>query len=156
MDLENLAHIADIAGSVAVVLSLVFVGMQVRQNTRAIRATTYNTIVQNSIAILAPQFMHQEFTEFMAKFQSDPQAATPAETARFHAIMLAAFRHWDNLYYQFRNGMLEGEMWESYHCTMSSWLDRAAWRDWFDAHAKMFSESLQALIRQRIASMPRG
>ena len=62
MDLENLAHIADIAGSVAVVLSLVFVGMQVRQNTRAIRATTYNTIVQNSIAILAPKFMHQEFT----------------------------------------------------------------------------------------------
>ena len=148
-----MSRIADIAGSIAVVLSLVYVGIQVRQNTRAIRATTYNTVVHNSLAILTPMYAQAEFTEYLQRVQSDPEAATPAEKLRFHINMLAAFRHWDNLYYQHRNGMLESEMWESYHRTMSGWVKNAAWRNWFIANADSFSESLQTLVGQRIASL---
>lgn len=154
MDLESLAHLADIAASVAVVLSLIFVGIQVRQNTRAIRATTYNAVVHNSIAILTPMYANAEFTEYLVRVQSNPDAATPAEKLRFHINMLTAFRHWDNLYYQFRNGMLEAEMWQSYNHTMTGWISNRAWRDWFLANTQSFSENLQTLIRQRIASLP--
>jgi hypothetical protein len=150
MDLENFARIAEIISSVAVVVSLIYVGMQVRQNTRALRATTYNSVSSNSVAILSPMYAHPEFTEFLTRVQSAPDAATPAEKQRFHILMLSAFRHWDNLYYQFRNGTLEREMRESYDRTMANWLTNPAWREWFKHNATFFSESLRALVRDRL------
>jgi hypothetical protein len=150
MDLEDFARIAEIISSVAVVVSLIYVSLQVRQNTRALRATTYNSVTSNSVAILAPMFDHPEFTEFLMRAQSDPDAATPAEKLRFHILLLAAFRHWDNLYYQFRNGTLEREMWESYDCTLTNWLANPAWREWFKRNASFFSESLRVLVRDRL------
>lgn len=152
MDIEKIARIAEIVSSVAVVVSLIYVGMQVRQNTRALRATTYNAVTANSLAILSPMYAHPEFTEFLARVQSDPEAARPAETLRFHITMLSAFRHWDNLHYQFRNGMLEPEMWNSYDRTLTSWLASPAWCNWFKHNASFFSDSLQALVRQRVSA----
>lgn len=98
MDLENTARMAEIISSVAVIVSLIYVSVQVRQNTQALKATTYDAVTANSVAILAPMFAHPEFTEFLTRVQSNPEAATPAEKLRFHITMLTAFRHWDNLY----------------------------------------------------------
>ncbi|MEO8742129.1 MAG: hypothetical protein ABI365_02960 [Lysobacteraceae bacterium] len=151
MNLENISRISEIISSVAVVVSLVYVGLQVRQNTRALRATTYNAVTANSIAILTSMDTHPEYSEFLVRVQSGYDAATPAEKLRFHMCLLSAFRHWDNLLYQFRNGMLEREMWESYDRTMTSWLGNAAWRNWFLANAASFSDSLQALLHSRIS-----
>lgn len=155
MDLEHIARIAEIVSSAAVVVSLIYVGLQVRQNTRALRATTYNAVTANSIAILSAMDTHPEYSEFLVRVQSDYGSATPAEKLRFHMCLLSAFRHWDNLLYQFRNGMLEREMWKSYDRTMTGWLANAAWRDWFVANAANFSESLQTLLRQRISASSR-
>ncbi len=156
MDLETITPIAEIIGSIAVVVSLIYVSVQVRQNTCALRATTYNAVTSNSIAILSPMFSHPEFAEFLVRVQSHPGMATPAEKLRFHVCMLSAFRHWDNLYYQFRNGMLEPEMWESYDCTMTGWLTNPAWRDWFVGNAACFSKNLRTLLQQRIAASARS
>ncbi len=153
MDLDAVSKIAEIVSSVAVVVSLIYVGLQVRQNTRALRASTYSAVVGNSIAILNSMSETPEFTEFFVRVQSDPDAATPAELMRFHMSLLSGFRHWDNLYYQFRNGMLDRAMWESYDRTMTTWLDSAAWRDWFTRNAACFSEDLQALLAQRIRAL---
>ena len=152
MDLENIARIAEIVSSVAVVVSLIYVGVQVKQNTRALRATMYNEVTRNSVAILAPMFAQSEFSEFLHRVQSAPDEATPAEKLRFHICLLTAFRHWDNLYYQYRNGTLEREMWSSYDRTLTNWLANEAWRNWYRANATYFSESLRALVRERIGS----
>ena len=70
MDLENIAHIAEIASSIAVIVSLIYVGAQVRQNTRALKATTYNAVTANSVAILAPMYANAEVTDFLTRAKS--------------------------------------------------------------------------------------
>jgi hypothetical protein len=150
MDLENIAHIAEIASSIAVIVSLIYVGVQVRQNTRALKATTYNAATANSLAILAPMYSNAEFTEFLSRAQSAGAVLTPAEKLRFHMLLLMAFRHWDNLYFQFRSGALDPEMWQSYDRTMNRWFANQAWRDWFRNNAECFSATLRELVRDRL------
>jgi hypothetical protein len=152
MDLETPARVADIVSGLAVVVSLVYLGLQVRQNTRALRAATYNAVTANSVAILAPMYANAEFTEYLDRMQSRPESATSADKLRFHLNMLTAFRHWDNLYYQHRHGMLEPEMWQGYDRTMTGWVANAAWREWFQDNARLFSDSLQSLVQERIAA----
>ena len=150
MNLESIAHLAEIASSIAVIVSLIYVGLQVRQNTRALMATTYNAVTANSVAILSPMYTDPEFTAFLERMQAAPDAGTSADKLRFHMLLLTAFRHWDNLHYQFRNGTLDPEMWRCYDRTMTRWFENAAWRAWFRANADSFSSSLRELVRERL------
>lgn len=150
MNLENFANLADIVSSIGVVVSLIYVSVQIRQNTRAQKAATYNTLTSNTVAILSPFLAEPEITEFIVRVQTDPGAATPAEKLRFHTFLLIGFRHWDNLYFQFRTGALDKEMWQSYDRTMSKWMDNDAWRQWFQGNTSSFSPELGDLLRERM------
>ena len=46
--LSELAQIAEIIAAVAVIVSLLYVGMEVRRNTAATQAATYQEVVQAS------------------------------------------------------------------------------------------------------------
>ena len=150
MNIEGVAQLAEIVSSIGVVVSLIYVSVQVRQNTIALKATTYNAVTANSVSILGPMYTHAEFTHFLARMNGQPADATPEEQLRFHVTLLTAFRHWDNLYYQFRSGALDAEMWESYDNTLTRWFANEAWRVWFRNNADCFSASLRELVRVRL------
>ena len=50
MVLEHYANIAEIVGVILVVVTLVFLTLQIRQNTRALRLTTIQTVMQSELA----------------------------------------------------------------------------------------------------------
>ena len=49
--LDYYANVAEIIGVVLVVVTLVFLTMQIRQNTRAIRSTTIQAVMQSEMAL---------------------------------------------------------------------------------------------------------
>lgn len=153
MDLQNLTQSAAIVSSVAVVVSLIYASVQLRHNTRALMATTYNAVTANSLALLSPMTGSPEFSEFLHRAHTEPGALSPAERMRFDAVMLTIFRHWDNLYYQFRSGTLDREMWEVYERALVRWLTNEAWAAWFRKNADSCSESLRDLVNARL---PKG
>jgi hypothetical protein len=69
---------------------------------------------------------------------------------RYHAFLLIGLRHWDKLYFQFRTGTLDQQMWLSYDRTLSRWMDNDAWRAWFRANADSFSHELRELLKDRL------
>ena len=150
MDLQDLTQIAAIVSSIAVVVSLIYASVQLRHNTWALMATTYNAVTSNSPALLSPMTGSPEFSEFLHRAHANPDTLTPAERMRFDAVMLTVFRHWDNLYYQFRSGTLDREMWEIYERTLTRWLANEAWATWFRENAHSCSESLCDLIHARL------
>lgn len=154
MDLQDLTQVAAIISSVAVVVSLIYASVQLRHNTRALMATTYNAVTANSLALLSPMAGNPEFSEFLHRAHSEPGSLTPAERMRFDAAMLAIFRHWDNLYYQFRGGTLDREMWKIYERTLTRWLANDAWAAWFRENAESCSDSLRELVQARLAAIP--
>lgn len=50
MTLQDLANIGELVGGMAVVLSLVYVGLQIRQNTTAVRSATARAVHDNYAA----------------------------------------------------------------------------------------------------------
>lgn len=150
MELQDLTQIAAIVSSVAVVVSLIYASVQLRHNTRALMATTYNAVTANSLALLSPMTGSPELSEFLHRAHAKPDTLTPAERMRFAAVMLTVFRHWDNLYYQFRSGTLDREMWKVYERTLARWLANEAWATWFRENADTCSESLRDLVNTRL------
>lgn len=147
-NLEDLGNLGEFVGAVGVVVSLIYLGLQLRHNTSSVRAASFNEMVQNSIRLLEHGFADSEFAAFLARAESDPEALDDVSRVRWESYMTAVFRHFGNLVYQHRVGALDEQMWQSYRRDLKEHLRSPAWSVWFRRHRVVFSESLVAEVAQ--------
>lgn len=115
MTLDSLANIAEIIGSIGVIISLVFVGLQIRKNTIASEAATYQASVGYDIEMLMALSSDSEQARIFNSYTWIREATNLSneDTIRGEYQMTALLRHLENLYLQHRLGMLSDEIWRT-------------------------------------------
>lgn len=104
MTLENIYYVGQTIAVVALVLSLVFVGVQIRQNTRATRAASHNE-VSNSLNEINRMFAENaDLTRIWLAGAENRQALTAAERWRFDSTLRAYFHVCETMFMQARLG----------------------------------------------------
>lgn len=154
--IEVLGHLGEFIGAIGVVVSLIYLAQQMRQNTTSVRAASFNSMVQNSIRLLEHAFRDPEFARFLSGAEKDPDALTPDERVRWDAYMTAVYRHFGNLIYQYRVGALDQQMWESYDRTLKDHLRTPSWGAWFLEHQHVFSTALVDSVHQKLREHEEG
>jgi hypothetical protein len=151
MDLNEIALLAEIVGSIAVVVSLIYVAIQVRQNTRATRSATYQSMVSNSLGLLATMYSEEGNAELYLRAKDGDQDLSPAERVRVHFLLLAVFRHFDNLHYQHARGTIESEQWRGYIHILDGYLLLSGVVAWWDSNSSGFSVGFQKHVTDRLS-----
>jgi hypothetical protein len=99
MSLEQVATLAQIAGSVGVVLSLIFVGLQVRQNTAALYRNEHNSTMAQWTVIRMGIAQHRDLAEFMTTGLNGESVLDAADQLRLEQFLAeqlwACFHIWD-------------------------------------------------------------
>lgn len=149
MTLNEIALFAEIVGSIAVVASLAYLAVQVRQNTRATQSATYQSVVSNSLEILASMYSENGNVELWLRANELDADLSPAERMRFHFLMLAMFRHFDNLHYQHAHGAIESEQWQGYAHLLDGYLSSPGVAAWWASNSAGFSAGFRKQIGDR-------
>ncbi|MBI3675086.1 MAG: hypothetical protein HY243_00515 [Proteobacteria bacterium] len=99
MSLEQISYIAQIAGSVGVIVSLVFVGLQVRQNTAALYRNEHNSTMEQWTVIRSAIVQNRDVAELMTSGLSGERALDAADQLRLEQFLQehawASFHIWD-------------------------------------------------------------
>jgi hypothetical protein len=99
MSLEQLSYLAQIAGSVGVVLSLLFVGLQVRQNTSMLYRTEHNSTMEQWTVIRMAIAQNRDIAELMTGGLDGDRPVDAADQLRLEQFLAqhawAAFHVWD-------------------------------------------------------------
>ena len=122
MTIFELGALGEFAGAILLFASLVYVGLQIRQNTAATRAQIFQsrTDAFQNYAIYVSNT--PEFYEIMRKLGAldnpggDPNKIsdlTDLERFRYFWVNLANRQRSDNMYYQYTNGFLDEEFYDS-------------------------------------------
>lgn len=100
MNLAEISQIAQSLGSAAVVASLIFVGSQIRQNTRATRAASHHAVSEalNRVNLLWAR--NREMTRIWLAGMRDRGALTPEERWRFDSTVRAYLHVCETMYMQ--------------------------------------------------------
>ena len=113
--LQRYALIAEIIGGAAIVVSLIFVGYQVKQSTkeaelnrRALELATYQSLTQNFEGLHDPLVNDHEFATIWEK-SINSDLLTAVERRRLRAFAGRNFRHGDLAFNHFRQGSLNEE-----------------------------------------------
>ncbi len=112
--LQEYALIAEILSALAVVASLVFVGLQINQqseetalNTRAIETAAYQDLIQQIGLINTLVIENGEFAKIrLAGFLGD-EFENPEDESRFRSYVNLLGRHGDLAYRQYKSGLID-------------------------------------------------
>lgn len=159
VSLEQASALAQIISALAVIASLIFVGMQVRQNTKAVRAassqahsTMYHSLTDDLVS-------NADFASVWRNALEDLNAVNEDELVRFFSFASASFRFFESSRVQWLRGQLDDEHWhtiEQHAMALAAkpgiqafWQLRGHWhcnafRDWFEALPTSESSPLYA------------
>ena len=100
MTLAEVSQISQTLGSAAVVASLIFVGVQIRQNTKTTRAASHHAVSEalNQVNLLWAR--NSEVTRIWLAGMSDRGALTPEDRWRFDSIVRAYLHVCETMYMQ--------------------------------------------------------
>jgi len=135
-DLSELAHYAEIAAAITVVISLIYVGRQVQDNTAAIRSSTMQAVADSSDTALQYQAADEDLTRIRTIGNADISALTELEAVRYMSFNRGQWLRMQNIYAQQQLGVLDERFWYTYSriiCDIYSPSGvRATWSDHSD------------------------
>ena len=151
LTLSEITNIAEIIGAFAIVASLIFVGLQIRQNTNQIRANS----VQMGLAFVEAQnnlLANPENAELDMKGIHDFDALSPLEKARFDALLGNVMTKFFMARQYYLQGSLPKTDFESYEGMFASLMRSPGVTDWWnrtkDQNPKFVQEVIDGIIQR--------
>ena len=113
--LSQWVSIAEIAAAASIVISLIFVGLQIREGTKATQAATQQQGLGYELEILFRQteLSDEEVILLGEMTQGLDFTDVPRPELNARSIYIAALRLWEDLYLQHQAGTLSDAAWES-------------------------------------------
>jgi hypothetical protein len=154
MNIEILANYADVVGGTAVLISLLYVGFQVRSNTRSSLSQT-NMMTHESMANMSLEIGKDAQASFLLrkglvsfnKLDND-------EKFQFLMLLTSTCRRYENVFYQNKKGLLEDELWKGYSHSMTSYMNtdggKEFWKLRKDSFSSTFGDYLEASDTRKI------
>jgi len=152
MTLEQWAFVAQIVSAIAVIASLIFVGVQLRQATSAIRATSSQAHSALYTDLVRSIIDNGDFARVWAIGLTRPKDLDEEEWVRFVAYASALFRLYESSRVQWLNGRLDEEHWHTIERQAADFGHlpglQIAWKlrgHWFSAEFRAWFEGLAPL-----------
>lgn len=126
----------EFAGGLAVLLGLIFVGVELKQNTEAIQAATLQSMTDGSQEFLLLLASDADLNRIWRTARLDPDALTEAEESQYFVLIRAQWLRFQNSYLQWQRGSMNDDDWiqyETFICKMSaSTMAQSRKRTWSD------------------------
>ena len=150
---------AEAAGLIAVVVSLVFVGFEIRQNSAALRAATAQSMSDASMEFNLAMADPAAWAGVIRMAELDDLSNARRED-RFAVVSLMRwlFQHWSSLHWHYLRGDLDRELWDGVRRDMKlSIADEDSLRlvHWaWDQSRPIYHEEFQRLFDQILVERP--
>ena len=145
MKLERWALVSEIVGSVAVVVTLIILLVEVRGNTAAIQAATYNNVVNSITTTLNDRGTDADVARvWLAGNAGEP--LEPLDQERYESLVGANMRRFENAFYQYQIGGIEDSQWEPIENIVASLMSSPGHRRWWSNARSVYSADFQDLV----------
>ena len=150
MNWEAIGAIGEITGAVAVFASLVYLAVQIRQNTRAIRGSAERETVSLQQSALQPVAASLELADVHGRGLFQFHEMSPAEQIQFHRTMTALFQSFESAFYQRRASLIGGEIYSRIVKNIEGWLRFPGVNDWWNTFAREYSDEFKVFVENEV------
>lgn len=146
MNWDAVAAVAELLGALAVIASLAYLALQIRQNTRSMRSATYDSLVGRFVDWIQPIAGDPNLAASFEAVVEDWDGATPEQRSRMVYMMFGAFKLFENFYYQARQGTLDEAQWAGWRNLIFLYFSRPGVQAWWELRRDAFSSDFQQFL----------
>ena len=100
----------DFLGGIGVIVTLVYLAAQIRQNTIATKADSYQAVVASASEWSREICLNAEICDIMDRGAASYEGLNQVEKIRFNLAMSGYFRNMENLHLKFISGAVDGSV----------------------------------------------
>jgi hypothetical protein len=138
----------------AVVVGLVFVGYELRQNTKVQRISATQTLAAEYADALEAMAYEGEAACVYALGINGVDNLSDDERLRFFVMMFEIFRSAEQLHYYAVEGMVEPRIWRGFERQVTEVASLPGVQEWWSARRAWFSDEFQEFLDSTIAAGP--
>jgi len=156
MNWQMVSAISQVLGSIAVVITVVYLALQIRKNRIATQSLTYYLVTaagaQNAAFIASSPELSRIFRIGLTK----PDQLEEDESFRFALVAINQFRRYENLFFQHQSGLLDDDYWIAQRENILWFFHRPGIQLWWQgkrlAYSKSFRDFLETSNPAELAS----
>jgi hypothetical protein len=150
MALDQIANIAEISAAALVIVSLIYVAIQIRQNTRATQCSTSLAFIDTHARVVMHICVDKEFRDIYWRGLKGLSNLHGSETAAFAAFFIQTFRSWESIYFQSQAGALDDRLWAGFKVQLCDVFGYPGVREIWSARQHQLSEEFRELVDNEI------
>jgi len=153
MNWDAIGAVSEVAAAIGVVVSLVYLAVQIRENTRSSRSATRQSIVES---VIATNMIWAQSESFSQVFQDhlDGKELADHEKLRLSGYCYVCLRNWENVHFHYRSDMLSDEEWHGFRQNLKALLQVKAFEDFWTREREVFSQAFRREVERLLEEIP--
>lgn len=146
MSLEDLGNLGEFVAAAAVVVSLIYLALQIRQNTdslrEAARRSTQDTIYRLNLLFVE----NPEVAALAMRGAAEAESLDPLKISRLHMLFMTTFLHYQDVYHRSQRSLIEPHLWDVQESHMLRFLQQKGLSAWWDRNKRSLSSDFAQYV----------
>ena len=142
--------IRETLAALGVIASMIFVGMEIRQNTTAIQTNTSQGVFTQYMDGARPVMENPELAELIVRADTAPGSLSLADSLRYNLYLGFEINIYESVYINVAQGTMESGVASGWLRGMSRWVCRPGgegfWRVYAEEYAPIFQTAMDSVI----------
>lgn len=154
MTLADLGAVGELIGSLGVIISLLYLSIQIRQNTQSVQATSYQTVVDGVNQVNRLLIAEEELPRLVLAGQRDLSALSPEDRVRFGAFLGHLVTNHEIALHLHTRGLLDADSFDAHRASVARVLAPPGARRWWELSRGAMSRALREHLDAELAARP--
>ncbi|MDX1650129.1 MAG: hypothetical protein R3263_09775 [Myxococcota bacterium] len=151
MTLQDLGNLGEFVASVAVIVSLIYLAVQIRQNSRLVRSEIDQAQTDGHTRYLALLAQDADLARLCRRGLAQ-EPLDEDERFRFSWLMHHVFAQLQSAFFHYRSGIISAEQWETPRRVAALWLASPAVRAWWRRENRIFRDEFVRHVERELVT----
>jgi hypothetical protein len=146
MSWSAIGAMAEVFGAVAVVISLVYLSRQIRQNTRAVQTGNAANVQGNFQTLARVFYTDRQLGGLILRSMSGVDPVAPADRLAVYAFYFDMLKTAELAHRQYLRGELDGDLWEASLAFYRAYFETEGFRAYWEQRSSAFVPEFRAAM----------
>lgn len=146
MNWDAIGATGEVLGAVAVLVTLIYLAAQIKQNTLALKSSAAQAVHENFANWYSSTQSDPKLLEISTKGMRDYSSLSEIEKSQFIAMFMAFSSHTQNAYNKWQQGTLNPELWRGWEYLSMNFFNTPGGKVFWNERGYMFADAFQSYI----------
>lgn len=155
MNWDALGAIGELLGALVVIVTLVYLAIQLRENTRMLRISAADRALAFVLEFTGDLARDEEFSQLLTHGAEDWENLSESERVRMAYVFFRMFKIFENIHYLYTIGYLEEETWLSWKILLIMYAQGQGGKFYLSTRKPLFSKRFLDMIDSEVSASER-